>query len=123
MLQRHSNGSNNNIGIGLENSSTESADDSSPVFPVEGDVAEPCLTLNVRHACSTSAARADSGRRLTPPDPPLLIDQKAEKNHILCGLLTPYRRGLQRRMRLMRLFPKMIIKDGSWEQSKMEEET
>lgn len=95
MLQRPSNGSNNNIGIGLENSSTESADDSPPVFPVEGDVAEPCLSLNVRHACSTSAARADSGSRLTRPDPPLLINQKAEENHILCGLLTHYRRGLQ----------------------------
>jgi len=68
--------------VRAKNGSTESANNGSPRFPIEGNTAEPCGRLHVCNTGSASAAGADSGRRLAPLHLPPLVHQKAEAHHL-----------------------------------------
>ncbi|TKY48832.1 Notchless protein-like [Spatholobus suberectus] len=65
-----------------KNGSTESANNGSPRFPIEGDIAKPGGRLHVGDAGSAAAAGANPRRRLAPPHLPPLVHQKTEAHHL-----------------------------------------
>jgi len=69
--------------VGAQNRSTESANNGSPGFPIEGNTAEPGGRLHLGNTGSASAPGADPGGRLAPLHLPLLVHQKAEAHHLL----------------------------------------
>ena len=69
------------LSVRFENSSTKSAYNSSPRFPIKRNVAKSRLGLHIGDACSAAAAGTNPGGRLATPNFPLLIHQKTEHYH------------------------------------------
>ncbi|KAF7823035.1 uncharacterized protein G2W53_021179 [Senna tora] len=67
--------------VRTKNGSTESADNSSPRFPIERDMTKSSGGFHISNAGSAAAPRAKSGRRLAPLHLPCLVHKETETHH------------------------------------------